>query len=94
MKPFNDTVILTILEDTKIVKDPTIPTTKLTALPKPSKGLKKGKVIANGPGRDSENPTCLVEGDIVLFEEGDARLNTIEGIDYLIIRERDLVAKL
>ncbi len=51
----------------------------------------KGKVVAVGPGKKDE-PTTLTVGDTVLYGKYSGTEINIEGIDYLIMRESDILA--
>ncbi len=58
-----------------------------TAKEKPQKGT----VVAAGPGKKDE-PLTVKEGDQVLYGKYAGTEITIEGKDYLIMRESDIVA--
>jgi chaperonin GroES len=58
-----------------------------TAKEKPQKGL----VIAAGPGKKDE-PVTVKEGDTVLYGKYAGTEITIEGEEYLIMRESDILA--
>lgn len=58
-----------------------------TAKEKPQKGT----VVAVGPGKKDE-PVTVKEGDLVLYGKYAGTEITIEGNDYLIMRESDIVA--
>jgi chaperonin GroES len=55
----------------------------------------QGKVIATGPGRNLENgdrtSMQCKDGDIVVYPKYGAKEIEIDGEDYLIIRERELL---
>ncbi len=51
----------------------------------------KGSVIAVGPGKKDE-PTTVKKGDQVLYGKYSGTEITIEGSDYLIMRESDILA--
>lgn len=58
-------------------------------------GTLQGEIIAVGPGRNLENGNrtnmqCKV-GDIVVYPKYGAKELEIEGEDYLIIKEKDLL---
>ncbi|MEX0968363.1 MAG: co-chaperone GroES [Bacteroidia bacterium] len=53
----------------------------------------KGKVVSVGPGKKDE-PTTVKEGDQVLYGKYSGSEITIEGDDYLIMRESDILAVL
>jgi chaperonin GroES len=50
-----------------------------------------GSVVAVGPGKKDE-PMTLKEGDVVLYGKYAGSEISIEGKDYLIMRESDVVA--
>ncbi|HOI31937.1 MAG: co-chaperone GroES [Bacteroidales bacterium] len=58
-----------------------------TAKEKPQKGT----VIAVGPGT-AETPLTVKEGDLVLYGKYAGTEFSIEGKDYLIMRESDIIA--
>lgn len=58
-----------------------------TAKEKPQRGT----VVAVGPGKKDE-PVTVKEGDVVLYGKYAGTEITIEGSDYLIMRESDIVA--
>jgi len=51
----------------------------------------RGSVVAVGPGKKDE-PMTLKEGDVVLYGKYAGSEISIEGKDYLIMRESDVVA--
>ena len=51
----------------------------------------RGEVIAAGPGKKDE-PTTVKVGDNVLYGKYSGTEITIEGQDYLIMRESDILA--
>ena len=51
----------------------------------------KGKVVAVGPGTKDE-PLTVKVGDTVLYGKYSGTEITVEGADYLIMRESDIVA--
>jgi chaperonin GroES len=51
----------------------------------------RGKVVSVGPGKKDE-PMTLKEGDVVLYGKYAGTEISIEGKDYLIMRESDVVA--
>lgn len=53
----------------------------------------KGKVVAVGPGKADE-PTTLKEGETVLYGKYAGTEIQVEGKDYLIMRESDVLAVL
>jgi len=58
-----------------------------TAKEKPQKGT----VLAAGPGKKDE-PMTLKAGDVVLYGKYSGTEINIEGINYLIMRESDVLA--
>lgn len=56
----------------------------------------KGKVIAAGPGKLSDNgkivPVSVKRGDIVIFTKYGPNEIKVEGKEYLIAREEDILA--
>ena len=87
MKPINDRVIVKPApaeETTKggiIIPD--------TAKEKPQ----RGEIVAVGPGKDG-NLMTVQQGDIVLYGKYAGQEVTIEGNDYLIMREDDILVVL
>ena len=85
IKPLADRVVIqpaTAEETTKggiIIPD--------TAKEKPHKGT----VVAAGPGKKDE-PTVVKVGDVVLYGKYSGTELSIEGSDYLIMRESDILA--
>jgi chaperonin GroES len=51
----------------------------------------KGTVVAVGPGKKDE-PTTVKEGDTVLYGKYAGTEITVEGAEYLIMRESDILA--
>lgn len=58
-----------------------------TAKEKPQRGT----VVAAGPGKKDE-PITVKAGDSVLYSKYGGSEITVEGIDYLIMRESDILA--
>lgn len=87
MKPISDRVVVKPApaeEKTKggiIIPD--------TAKEKPQ----RGEVVAVGPGKDGNKPT-VAKGDIVLYGKYAGQELTHEGVDYLIMREDDILVVL
>jgi chaperonin GroES len=56
----------------------------------------KGKVVAVGPGKVSDSGSTismqLKEGDVVLYGKYSGTEVTVDGEDYLIMRESDVLA--
>ncbi|RMG59731.1 MAG: co-chaperone GroES [Bacteroidetes bacterium] len=51
----------------------------------------RGKVVAVGPGKKDE-PTTVSIGDMVLYGKYSGTEINVEGVDYLIMRESDILA--
>jgi chaperonin GroES len=90
VKPLEDRVILKPMEaEQKTAGGIIIPD---NAKEKPQ----KGEVIAAGPGKTSEKGTkiemTLKKGDKVLYGKYSGTEITIDGQDYLIVRESDVLA--
>ena len=51
----------------------------------------KGKIVAVGPGT-KENPVTLKAGDIVLYGKYAGTELNHNGVDYLIMKENDILA--
>ena len=90
VKPLNDRVLVKRIEELQVTKGGiVIPD---TAKEKPI----EGKVIAAGPGKmsDAGNRMTLQvkEGDRVLFGKYAGTENKMEGEEYLMMREEDILA--
>ncbi len=90
VKPLNDRVLVKRIEEVQVTKGGIlIPD---TAKEKPI----EGKVIAVGPGKMSDAgnrmPLQLKEGDRVLFGKYAGTEIKMEGEDYLMMREEDILA--
>jgi chaperonin GroES len=92
LKPLGDRLIVEALEEEQTtVGGIVLPD---TAVEKPQRGT----VVATGPGaRSSETgeviPMDVNEGDTVVFSKYGGTEIKIEGSDYLILRESDVLAK-
>ena len=85
IKPLTDRVVIeTSAAEEKTAGGLIIPD---TAKEKPQKGT----VVAVGPGKKDE-PITVKEGDLVLYGKYAGTEITIDGNDYLIMRESDFVA--
>ena len=85
LKPLADKVIVQQAEaETKTASGIIIPD---TAQEKPQ----KGKIVAVGPGT-KENPVTLKTGDIVLYGKYAGTELNHNGVDYLIMKENDILA--
>jgi chaperonin GroES len=92
VKPLNDRVLVKRMEEVQVTKGGIlIPD---TAKEKPI----EGKVIAVGPGKMSDAgnrmPLQLKEGDRVLFGKYAGTEIKMEGEEYLMMREEDILAVL
>lgn len=84
MKPINDRVVVKPAPaEEKTSGGIIIPD---TAKEKPQ----RGEIIAVGPGKDGSQMTVAV-GDIVLYGKYAGQEVTLEGQDYLIMREDDIL---
>jgi chaperonin GroES len=92
LKPLGDRLIVEPVEEEQTtVGGIVLPD---TALEKPQ----RGNVVAAGPGsRNAETgeriPMDVVEGDLIVFSKYGGTEIRIEGTDYLILRESDVLAK-
>jgi chaperonin GroES len=87
MKPIADRVIIKPAQaDEKTKGGIIIPD---TAKEKPQ----RGEVIAVGPGKDG-NLMTVTAGDIVLYGKYSGQEINYEGVDYLIMREEDILVVL
>ena len=85
LRPLHDRVIIKRLDqESKTASGIIIPD---TAKEKPQKGV----VIAVGPGKKDE-PTTVKVGDTVLYGKYSGTEISVEGKDYLIMRESDIYA--
>ncbi|MBK9742496.1 MAG: co-chaperone GroES [Saprospiraceae bacterium] len=84
MKPINDRVVVKPAPaETKTAGGIIIPD---TAQEKPQ----KGEVIAVGPGKDG-NAMTVKKGDVVLYGKYAGQEVKLDGVDYLIMREDDIL---
>ena len=85
IKPLADRVLVEPLEaETKTASGIIIPD---TAKEKPQ----KGSIVAVGPGT-KENPVTVKVGDSVLYGKYSGTELKLEGKDYMIMRESDILA--
>ena len=85
IKPLADRVLVEPLEaETKTASGIIIPD---TAKEKPQ----KGSIVAVGPGTN-ENPVTVKVGDSVLYGKYSGTELKLDGKDYLIMRESDILA--
>ncbi|MEY4904883.1 MAG: hypothetical protein RLZZ292_2698 [Bacteroidota bacterium] len=84
MKPINDRVVVKpAVAEEKTKSGIIIPD---TAKEKPQ----RGEVVAVGPGKEG-NAMTVKAGDIVLYGKYAGQEVTIDGADYLIMREDDIL---
>ncbi|MGB1120978.1 MAG: co-chaperone GroES [Saprospiraceae bacterium] len=87
MKPINDRVVVKPFPaEEKTTGGIIIPD---TAKEKPQ----KGEIVAVGPGKDGNAMTVQV-GDVVLYGKYGGQELSYEGVDYLIMREDDILVVL
>ena len=85
IKPLADRVLVEPLEaETKTASGIIIPD---TAKEKPQRGT----VVAVGPGK-KDDPTTVKPGDVVLYGKYSGTELNVEGSDYLMMRESDILA--
>ena len=85
IQPLSDRVVIKAAEaETKTKSGIIIPD---SAKEKPQ----KGEVVAVGPGKVDE-PTTIKVGDTVLYGKYSGTEISIDGSDYLIMRESDILA--
>ena len=89
IKPLADRVIVAPMEQETMKGGIIIPD---TAKEKPQ----QGKIVAVGPGRTDDNGNRVEpevkKGDVVLYGKYAGTEVTVEGNDYLILREGDVLA--
>ncbi len=91
LKPLYDNIIVRQYEEEKITKSGII-------IPETSKGEKKeqGEVIAVGKGRTNDKgeirPLELKVGDKILFSKYSPSEIKIDGEEYLVMKESDVLA--
>lgn len=84
MKPINDRVVVKPAEaETKTKGGIIIPD---TAKEKPQ----RGEIVAVGPGKEG-NKMTVKKGDIVLYGKYAGQEFNYKGVDYLIMRENDIL---
>ncbi len=90
IKPLQDRILVERMEEEESVGGIIIPD---TAKEKPQ----KGKVIETGPGRKDDKGSLigleLKSGDTVLFNKYAGTEIKVEGKEYLLMREDDVLAK-
>jgi len=92
LKPLGDRVIVERIED-DVQKSPGGIIIPDTAKEKPQ----KGKIIAVGEGKKDDGgkriPMDVVEGDIVIFGKYSGTDVKVDGNEYLVMHESDIIAK-
>lgn len=90
INPLSDRVLVKPLEQAEVKKGGII--IPDTAKEKPQ----EGQVIAVGPGRTSDEgklvPMAVKSGDKILYGKYSGSEVSVEGADYLIMRESDILA--
>jgi chaperonin GroES len=92
LKPLGDRLIVEPLEEEQTtIGGIVLPD---TAVEKPQ----RGNVVASGPGsRNADTgeriPMDIAEGDVVVFSKYGGTEIRVEGVDYLILRESDVLAQ-
>jgi len=90
IKPLADRVVVKPVEEEEVTQGSII--IPDTAKEKPQ----QGKVVAVGPGKISESGAKIdpevKEGDVVLYGKYSGTEVTVDGEDYLIMRESDILA--
>jgi chaperonin GroES len=92
LKPLGDRLIVLPLEEEQTTTGGIV--LPDTALERPQ----RGNVVAAGPGERSRDtgeviPMEVAEGDVVVFSKYGGTEIKIDGDDYLILRESDVLAK-
>ena len=92
LQPLGDRLIVEILEEEATTASGIV--LPDTAQEKPQ----RGRVLAVGPGERSEHsgeliPLDVAEGDEIIFSKYGGTEIKVEGTDYLILRESDVLAK-
>ena len=92
LKPLGDRLIVLPLEEEQTTAAGIV--LPDTALERPQ----RGNVVAAGPGERSREtgeviPMDVAEGDVVVFSKYGGTEIKIDGEDYLILRESDVLAK-
>ncbi len=85
LTPLHDRVIVRASQPEEVTKGGII--IPDTAKEKPQRGT----VVAAGPGKKDE-PVTVKAGDTVLYGKYGGTEITVEGVDYLIMRESDILA--
>ncbi len=92
LSPLHDRVLVKRLEEEEVTKGGII--IPDTAKEKPI----KGEIIAAGPGKTTDEgktiPMSVKEGDNILFNKYAGTEIKIDGVEHLVMREDDILAKI
>ena len=91
LKPLGDRVIVEVVEEEEVTASGIV--LPDTAKEKPQ----RGRVLAVGPGRWEDGkrvPLDVAVGDEVIYSKYGGTEVKVDGEDYLILRESDILAKL
>jgi chaperonin GroES len=91
IEPLDDRIVVEPIEADKVTKGGIV-------LPDSAKEKPvKGKVIATGPGRlldtGKRAEPAVKKGDVVIYAKYGGTEVSVDGKDYMILRESDLLAK-
>lgn len=90
LKPLNDRVVLEVVEQEKVSTGGLVLTTNAKVKPQ------NGTVVAVGTGyildNGSKTPLSVQIGDQVIFEQQAGTVVAYQGKDYLVLREKDIIA--
>jgi chaperonin GroES len=91
LQPLGDRIIVEVLEEEQTtVSGIVLPD---TAKEKPQ----RGRVVAAGPGSRNDAgervPLDLADGDTIIFSKYGGTEIKVDGVEYLILRESDVLAK-
>ena len=90
LQPLGDRVIVEVLDEEEVTASGIL--LPDTAKEKPQ----RGKVLATGPGRYEDGklvPLDVKKGDEIIFSKYGGTEVKVDGEDYLILRESDVLAK-
>lgn len=92
MQPLSDRVLIEPIEEASVTKSGITIVRSSSPLPV------KGRIVALGPGRLTKKgirlPHVAEEGDLVIFPQRAGEEVTVDGQQFVIVREDDLLAKL
>lgn len=90
LKPLNDRVVL------EVAPQETMTTSGFVLAASATNKPQNGKVVAVGTGyildNGSKTPLSVTVGDQVVFDEKAGVVVNYQGTDYLVIREKDIIA--